>query len=258
MRLSLIKSTWLDKYRQVQPISIQKHFNKLRSRQDQADAYGYALAQASVYSSMIEGNHIDLESYLRFSSTGLNTKSKSFREIEDLRAAYQFARQHMLSRSTFLSAHELSTQTILEEDKYRGSLRNKPVYIYSGQERIYTGADVLILAEVFEQFFRDVDILLDRELSMTECFYFAAFIHLVFVKIHPFADGNGRSARLLEKWFLASRLGEMAWFIESEKLYQRRIRSYYKHLSIGDRYENVDYSLAMPFLKMLPMALTAK
>jgi hypothetical protein len=63
---------------------------------------------------------------------------------------------------------------------------------------------------------------------------------------------------LLEKWFLASRLGEMAWFIESEKLYQRRIRSYYKHLSIGDRYENVDYSLAMPFLKMLPMALTAK
>lgn len=146
----------------------------------------------------------------------------------------------------------------MEEDKYRGSLRDKPVYLYSGQERIYTGADVLILAEVFEQFFRDVDILLDRELSMTECFYFAAFIHLVFVKIHPFADGNGRSARLLEKWFLASRLGETAWFIESEKLYQRRIRSYYKHLSIGDRYENVDYSLAMPFLKMLPMALTAK
>lgn len=87
MRLSLIKSTWLDKDRQVQPISIQKHFNKLKSRQDQEDAFGHALAQASVYSSMIEGNHIDLESYLRFSSTGLNTQSKSFREIEDLRAA---------------------------------------------------------------------------------------------------------------------------------------------------------------------------
>ncbi|WP_220392957.1 Fic family protein [Chitinophaga lutea] len=33
-------------------------------------------------------------------------------------------------------------------------------------------------------------------------------IHLVFVKIHPRADGNGRSARLLEKWFLAVKLGK--------------------------------------------------
>lgn len=258
MRLRLIKSTLFDKYRQVQPISIQKHFNKLKSRQDQEDAFGYALAQASVYSSMIEGNHIDLESYLRFSSTGLNTKSKSFREIEDLRAAYQFARQQKLSSANFLLTHAISTETILEDENYRGKLRDKPVYIYSGQERIYTGADAQILPEVFDQFFQDIDILLGRDLSMSECFYFAAFIHLVFVKIHPFADGNGRSARLLEKWFLASRLGETAWFIESEKLYQRRIRSYYKHLCIGDRYDNVDYSLAIPFLKMLPMALTAK
>lgn len=258
MRLRLIKSTWLDKYRQVQPISIQKHFNKLKSRQDQEDAFGNALAQASVYSSMIEGNQIDLESYLRFSSTGLNTKSKSFREIEDLRAAYQFARQQRLTQTSFLEAHAMSTQTILEDADYRGRLRDKPVYIYSGQKRIYTGADVQYLQDIFEQFFQDVDVLLARELSITECFYYAAFIHLVFVKIHPFADGNGRNARLLEKWFLASRLGEMAWLIESEKLYQRRIRSYYKHLSIGDRYDNVDYSLAMPFLKMLPMALTAK
>ncbi|MBL0098191.1 MAG: Fic family protein [Bacteroidetes bacterium] len=33
-------------------------------------------------------------------------------------------------------------------------------------------------------------------------------IHLVFVKIHPLNDGNGRSARLIEKWFLAQKLGK--------------------------------------------------
>jgi len=39
------------------------------------------------------------------------------------------------------------------------------------------------------------EVLTDSEL------FFAALIHLVFVKIHPFDDGNGRAARLLEKWF---------------------------------------------------------
>ena len=43
-------------------------------------------------------------------------------------------------------------------------------------------------------------------------------IHLVFVKIHPWNDGNGRSARLMEKWFLAQKLDEKAWFIESESV----------------------------------------
>jgi Fic family protein len=30
--------------------------------------------------------------------------------------------------------------------------------------------------------------------------------------------GNGRTARLLEKWFLAEKLGAKAWFVESETL----------------------------------------
>jgi Fic family protein len=83
-------------------------------------------------------------------------------------------------------------------------------------------------------------------------------IHLVFVKIHPFADGNGRSARLLEKWFLSQKLGSTAWFIPSEKLYQTRLRSYYKNVDIGKDYSSINFDLSIPFLLMLPMALTIK
>jgi Fic family protein len=83
-------------------------------------------------------------------------------------------------------------------------------------------------------------------------------IHLCFVKIHPFADGNGRTARLLEKWFLASHLGTKAWYIASEKLYQTRLKSYYKNVDIGKTYESLNYDLSIPFLLMLPMALRIK
>lgn len=49
------------------------------------------------------------------------------------------------------------------------------------------------------------------------------YLSQVFVKIHPWNDGNGRSARLLEKWFIAQKLGPKAWFLQSEK-------NYYRHL----------------------------
>ena len=42
-----------------------------------------------------------------------------------------------------------------------------------------------------------IDLLLKNELTVDEVFYYAAYIHLVFVNIHPFVDGNGRATRLI-------------------------------------------------------------
>lgn len=62
----------------------------------------------------------------------------------------------------------------------------------------------------------------------------------------------------LEKWFLQEKLGDMAWAIQSEKLYFERKGSYYKILGFRTDYSGIDYSLSIPFLKMLPMALNLK
>ena len=112
------------------------------------------------------------------------------------------------------------------------------------------------LKEEMDKFYHDVALLVKLKMTIREVFYYAAFIHLVFVKIHPFEDGNGRTARLIEKWFLAEKLGEKAWLIQSEKNYYNQHQTYYNNLRVlGLEYETLDYSKALPFLLMLPNSL---
>lgn len=140
----------------------------------------------------------------------------------------------------------------------QGKLRTQNMYITNSEGSIeYVAALPGELEPAMENFYADVNTLIKRNLSVNEVFFYSALLHLVFVKIHPWNDGNGRSARLIEKWFVAQKLGENAWFIESEKYYLTELFNYYKNirgLDIG--YQNLDYSKALPFLLMMAKSVT--
>ena len=120
----------------------------------------------------------------------------------------------------------------------------------------YEAAPLSILKEEYKALWQDIEMLLNEDLSIEEVFYYASFVHLLFVDIHPFGDGNGRIGRLLEKWFLAEKLGERAWYIQSEKYYYQNVNDYYKNLSrMGLFYEQLDFQKSIPFMLMLPQAL---
>ena len=254
-RLQLLKPLYFDDYQKKQLITILKHFNKIKK---QPLNFGYALENSVVFSSMIEGNRIDIDTYLKYFHSGMNTKSKSFLEIEDLKQAYIFAKNNKISLPNLLKTHKLTTKRIIEDKNYIGKIRDRNVYIFSDNVKIYTGASPEIVKDEVKKLLADINVLTKLDLSINEVFYYASYIHLMFAKIHPFADGNGRTARLLEKWFLAQKLGESAWDIQSEKMYQKRLKQYYTNIHIGDNYDNLNYNLINPFLLMLPIALRTK
>lgn len=257
-RLGYIISKHFDKYNEKQPITLVKHFNKVKRIGGSSDNFNFYFTSSAVYSSMIEGNIIDLDSYLKYSQSGMNTSGKSFKEIEDLKRAYAFAKENRLSLGNLLKSHKILSDKLVEDKKYRGRIRDRDVYVFSNGKKIYTGAAKEIVEQEMKKLFKDVGLLLKRDLTINQVFYFASMLHLVLVQIHPFADGNGRCSRLLEKWFLAEKLGPSAWFVQSEKLYQKRIASYYKNVHLGNDYANIDYDYSTPFLLMLPMALRLK
>ena len=62
---------------------------------------------------------------------------------------------------------------------------------------------------------------------------------------------SGRTARLLEKWFLLQKIGKDASGIQSEKNYFLQLDTYYKNIKIiGLEYEQLNYKISLDFLLM--------
>lgn len=255
-KLQLLSTELLSTYREQLPVGLQEAFEALQDAEISTDTFSFYTSVASVYSSKIEGEDIELDSYIKHKAMGVEFKPDYTRKIDDLYNAYIFAKQHSLTPQHISQVHSLLASNFVEESKL-GTFRTHNMYVATEDGRIeYVAAAPYEVEREMGKLYHDIALLLQSDLSFEDVFYYAAFIHLVFVKIHPWNDGNGRSARLIEKWFIAQKLGEKAWFLESEKMYYQHHQTYYHNLRmLGLEYLDLDYSKALPFLSMLPQAL---
>lgn len=253
-QLKILQQNYFNDYKSLLKVDVESAFATVRNKLQSLEDFKFYLANSAVHSSNIEGNTVSFDTYLKSSEFNLHLKTKEIKEIEDLIAAYQFARENDLTLDNALKAHEILTQSILIK-KERGKIRKVKVGVRSEGRLIYLAIEPEFIKQELEKLFADISILLKGKLTTAEIFYYAAYIHLVFVNIHPFVDGNGRATRLIEKWFIAKMLGDNAWCITSEKNYWDNTATYYKNLQIGVNYYEVKYEKSIPFLLMLPNSL---
>lgn len=215
----------------------------------------YLTKSSAVYSSNIEGNSIDLNSFMNYELNKDKFKNgKEIEEIEHLIEAYKFAQNNNLNEKNLLTCHKIFSETLLIKSK-RGKYRVEQVGVFGKSGLAYLAIEPEFVEQEMKTFFNDIEELISTNLNEADVFYFASLIHLKFAHIHPSRDGNGRAARLLEKWFITEKLGRDFWKISSEEYYKINQAKYYETINLGVNYYVLNYDNCLAFLEMLPNSL---
>ena len=218
-------------------------------------SFEYLTKASAVFSSNIEGNSIDLNSFMNYE---LNKQkfndNKEVKEIENLVSAYNFAENNSLTERNLLLCHKILSETLLIKSK-RGKYRIEPVGVFGKKGLVYLTVEPEFVKQLMSNLFCEINPLISADLTQEEVFYFAAMIHLNFVHIHPFRDGNGRIARLLEKWFIVKKLGKKFFKIPSEEFYKNNQQKYYETINLGVNFYELNYDGCVDFLTLLPDCL---
>jgi Fic family protein len=257
--LQILSNDLLKPFEKNVKASVEKCFRELTEKDFTVEDFKNYMIAGAVASSQIEGSTLDLNSF--YQSKANKKNSKEVREIEDLLKAYQYAKRYSLSQKGLLKCHEILAGTFTNITKrQRGKYRKTRVGIRGWSGLVYLAVEPENVQAEMDKLFADIETLMSQSLTLKQTLYYTACIHFMFAKIHPFADGNGRAARLLEKWFLAENLGVAVWGIPTEKFYYDHRQSYYNGLNVGVNYyetlEKLDKIL--PFLTLLPQAVCYK
>lgn len=254
----ILSRAQFEDYKKSLKADFQEAFLSIKSKPMDTDSFKFYNSVAVAFSSRIEGEKIEADDYLKHKLLQVELPEDLVEKPDDLYEAYIFAQREKLKFDNFFKAHSILSKSLLPQEQ-QGRMRfgQKVISAEKDGKITYEACQASDVPKEFRKLFEDIDYLLKKDLSTEESFYFASYIHLVFVKIHPFDDGNGRSARLLEKWFLARKLDISVWSINSEKYYHDNLLEYYKNLEdVGFFYDNLDYGKANGFLGMLPKAVS--
>jgi Fic family protein len=249
--LNILSDSLLFDYSKLIDFNIEETITLIEGNSVLVDYFQFYNSVSSVYSSKIEGEDIDFDSYYKHKFLNVKYKPDYTKKSDDLLLAYEFTLENNLSFENVMKAHSILSRNLLPKNQ-RGSIRTNQMFVLNSDDRIeYAAAEPNIVKSETEKLFLDILILLKDNLSLPEIFYYAAYVHLVFVKIHPFQDGNERTARLIEKWFLIEKLGKKIISVELEKNYYKNLSNYYKNIrKLGLEYAGIDYSKSLDFLAM--------
>lgn len=251
MDFKILTDKLLDDYTKAVRESPLDKIDKIKKPEMPVDYFQFYKSVSSVYSSKIEGEDIDFDSYFKHKFLKVKFKPDYTRKADDLYSAYDFIDNNRLTLENMQKTHSILSKNLLPKSQ-QGFIRDNPMFVINSDDKIeYVAASPEIVKSELNRLFHDIDLLFNTDLNPFEIFYYASLLHLVLVKIHPFQDANGRTARLMEKWFLLEKIGKKATSVQLEKNYYKRLKDYYSNIrKIGLEYKELDYSKSLDFLLM--------
>ena len=196
------------------------------------------------YSTMIEGNRLTQEQVLKVieNQAHFAGKERDEKEVLGYYAALEKAEQVAASRAPISEVH---VQTLHALVLGEGRKKLKPTPYRNGQNVIRDSRTRGIVYMPPEA--KDVPGLMKAMIAWLKasedglpCPIRAGIAHYQFATIHPYYDGNGRTARLLTTLVLHLGGYDLKGLYSLEEYYARDLGAYYKALSVGPSHNYYD------------------
>ena len=202
----------------------------------EAELRARARVRAAHFSTFIEGNRLTLEEAQRVIANERAEISGRERDVSEVRNYWNA----LLRVEDWARKKKPLTEELIKRlhALVENGPRAKPTPYREGQNAIKnsaTGALIYLPPEA-----KDVPSLMaalvqwaaDAELSGLPVPLIAGLVHYQFVTIHPYYDGNGRTARLLATFILHKGGYGLGGFFSLEEHYAKDLQGYYQALSV--------------------------
>ena len=148
---------------------------------------------------------------------------KEIQEVKNAYKAYEMMNQFDgYNESDLLKAHSVLTY-LIEEDS--GKYRNHEEGVSDGERIILTDPPHYMVSSLMHNLFNWLNNDNETHLLIKSCVF-----HYEFVFIHPFSDGNGRTARLWQN-VLLKKWNPLFEYIPIESIIQKYQKEYYESIS---------------------------
>lgn len=201
-----------------------------------------AILRSAHSSTAIEGNPLTLEDVSALADgREVMARRKDRQEVlnylEALDRVPEFSSHEPLTLEDILKIHENVTKSTLPYPEDEGTLRNRQVRVVNGLgETVFMPPETSVVLQLMNEF---LDWFNSPEMAEIDSVIAAGLTHYEMVRIHPFIDGNGRTARIMATLVLYKSGFDLKRFFALDDYYDHDRPSYYAALQTVDP-ETVD------------------
>lgn len=208
-----------------------------------------ALIRMTHSSTAIEGNILNIHQVeALFQGKKIDAPLRDIHEAKNYLKTLKYIEKivnekRKITKEAILKIHQLVSDKTLPKEQC-GKYRSGPVYVVRrrlGQpdKIIYTGPE----ADKVSCLMQDLTSWIEKsEKENVHPIITAGVAHREVAIIHPFADGNGRTARALATLVLYKRGYDFRKLFALEDYYNKDRQRYYKAISIGPTYRQADFT----------------
>lgn len=215
-----------------------------------------ALIRMTASSTAIEGNMLNtLQVEALYARKKIDAPARDIFEVKNYLNALKYIHQvtekkQAITERVILKIHKLVTTDTLPEEQ-SGSYRKGPIYVVRHRlgrpdKIMYTGPAAGKVPELM----KDLVLWIKESVKLDiHPIIAAGVVHQELAAIHPFSDGNGRTARALATLVLYERGYDFRRLFALEDYYNKDRSKYYEAINIGENYgeRKVDFTFWLEY-----------